>query len=103
MVSSLTPRSFRRPGNRKLLVNLLWFGQAIATAEALLIARRAGVDLDVVRHAPAELAALVEHTCQRALSRFGPVGGELLAVALLEEAGVGGPIMPCSAVARRGD
>jgi 3-hydroxyisobutyrate dehydrogenase len=115
------------------MVNLLWFGQAIATAEALLIARRAGLDLDVVRQAlagsaaasaflrddlgamlsgdyltsfgldrcceelahvtalarehdvPAELAGLVERTYQRALDRFGPVGGELLAVALLEE------------------
>jgi 3-hydroxyisobutyrate dehydrogenase len=28
----------------KLLVNLLWFGQAIATAEALLVGRRAGID-----------------------------------------------------------
>jgi len=27
----------------KLLVNLLWFGQAIATAEALLLARHAGI------------------------------------------------------------
>ena len=26
----------------KLLVNLLWFGQAVATGEALLLARRAG-------------------------------------------------------------
>jgi 3-hydroxyisobutyrate dehydrogenase len=29
----------------KPLVNLLWFGQAIATAEALLLARRAGLHL----------------------------------------------------------
>lgn len=28
----------------KLLVNLLWLGQAAATAEALLLARRAGID-----------------------------------------------------------
>jgi 3-hydroxyisobutyrate dehydrogenase len=117
----------------KLLVNLLWFGQAIATAEALLIGDSAGVDLDVLRaalagsaassafirddlgalldgdyltsfgldrcleelasvtalarehHVRAELAALVEATYRRALRRFGPVGGELLAVALLEE------------------
>jgi 3-hydroxyisobutyrate dehydrogenase len=40
----------------KLLVNLLWFGQAIATAEALL-ARSAGLDLDVVREALAGSAA----------------------------------------------
>jgi 3-hydroxyisobutyrate dehydrogenase len=41
----------------KLLVNLLWFGQAVATAEALLIARRAGIDLDVLRQALAASAA----------------------------------------------
>jgi 3-hydroxyisobutyrate dehydrogenase len=35
----------------KLLVNLLWFGQAVATAEALLIGRRAGIDPDVLRQA----------------------------------------------------
>ncbi|MFE0923079.1 NAD(P)-dependent oxidoreductase [Streptomyces nigra] len=33
----------------KLLVNLLWFGQAIATAEALLLAKRAGIDPVVLR------------------------------------------------------
>ena len=33
----------------KLLVNLLWFGQAVATGEALLLARRAGLDLEVLR------------------------------------------------------
>jgi 3-hydroxyisobutyrate dehydrogenase len=117
----------------KLLVNLLWFGQALATAEALLVARRAGIDLDVLRRAlqasaassafisndldallggdyltsfeldrcceelaaiatlarelgvPCEFAQLVERTYQRALGRYGSVGGELLAVALLEE------------------
>jgi 3-hydroxyisobutyrate dehydrogenase len=41
----------------KLLVNLLWFGQAVATAEALLIGRRAGLDLDVLRRALAGSAA----------------------------------------------
>lgn len=41
----------------KLLVNLLWFGQALATAEALLIARRAGLDVDVVRDAIGSSAA----------------------------------------------
>jgi len=118
----------------KLLVNLLWFGQAVATAEALLLARRAGIDLDVLRLAlmnsaassafisrdlgallagdylasfgldrcceelaavtalgrehdvPFELSALVEQMYQRALNRYGPADGELLAVALLEEA-----------------
>jgi 3-hydroxyisobutyrate dehydrogenase len=34
----------------KLLVNLLWFGQAVATSGALLLGRRAGIDLDVLRH-----------------------------------------------------
>lgn len=33
----------------KLLINLLWFGQAVATAEALLIGQRAGVDLGTLR------------------------------------------------------
>jgi 3-hydroxyisobutyrate dehydrogenase len=117
----------------KLLVNLLWFGQAVATAEALLVARRAGIDLDVLHGAlaasaassafirndlgalldgdyltsfgldrcceelaavvglahetgvPCDLAQLVERTYQRALERYGPVDGELLAAALLEE------------------
>jgi 3-hydroxyisobutyrate dehydrogenase len=117
----------------KLLVNLLWFGQAVATAEALLLGRKVGIDLDVLRvalsgsaatsrfiqsdldalfagdylaafgldrcceelanvtaqareHAvPFELSNLVERVHRRALSRYGPVDGELLAVALLEE------------------
>ena len=41
----------------KLLVNLLWFGQAVATGEALLLARRAGIDLDVLRQTLATNAA----------------------------------------------
>jgi 3-hydroxyisobutyrate dehydrogenase len=113
----------------KLLVNLLWFGQAVA----LLLARRAGIDLDVLRQTlatsaastafvrddlgalldgdyltsfgldrcceeltaiadlarelrvPSQLTQVIEQTYQRALRRFGPVDGELLAVALLEE------------------
>ena len=117
----------------KLLVNLLWFGQAVATGEALLLARRAGIGLDVLRRTladsaastafirddlgtlldgdyltsfgldrcceeltaiadlarelglPAELTQTVEHMYQRALQRFGPVDGELMAVAMLEE------------------
>jgi 3-hydroxyisobutyrate dehydrogenase len=44
----------------KLLVNLLWFGQAVATAEALLIARRDGLDLDVLREAIASSSASSE-------------------------------------------
>ncbi len=117
----------------KLLVNLLWFGQAVASAEALLLARRAGVDLDVLRGVlvdsaaatefirrdlpallegdylesfgldrcceelesvleladqhgvPFEFSATVARAYTRALERYGPVDGELLAVALLEE------------------
>jgi 3-hydroxyisobutyrate dehydrogenase len=101
--------------------------------EALLLARRAGIDLDVLRQTlatsaastafvrddlgalldgdyltsfgldrcceeltaiadlarelrvPSQLTQVVEQTYQRALRRFGPVDGELLAVALLEE------------------
>ncbi|MCA2222459.1 NAD(P)-dependent oxidoreductase [Nonomuraea aurantiaca] len=41
----------------KLLANLLWFGQAIATAEALLLGRRAGIDLAVLREALGSSAA----------------------------------------------
>ena len=33
----------------KLLVNLLWFGQALATAEAMLLGQRAGIDLTVLK------------------------------------------------------
>ena len=33
----------------KLLVNLLWFGQAVATAEALLLGKRTGIDLQVLQ------------------------------------------------------
>ena len=117
----------------KLLVNLLWFGQAVAVGEALLLARRAGIDLDVLRSVlersaaasefvhrdlsgllegdylesfgidrcweelaavveladelavPFELSATVERAYRAALTRYGPVDGELLAVALLEE------------------
>jgi 3-hydroxyisobutyrate dehydrogenase len=120
----------------KLLVNLLWFGQAVATAEALLLGQRAGIDpaalqdalagsaaasrfirrdlglvfhgdylasfgldriceeLDAVtalageHQAPWELSEVVRRTYHRALARFGPAEGELLAVGLLEgEAG----------------
>jgi 3-hydroxyisobutyrate dehydrogenase len=35
----------------KYLVNLLWFGQAIATAEALFLAHRGGIDLEAMQHA----------------------------------------------------
>ena len=117
----------------KLLVNLLWFGQAVATAEALLLGKRVGIDLETLRRVlagsaagtefirhelpalfagdyletfgldrcweelagitalarrhkvPFELSGLVEETYRRALDRFGPVDGELMAVALLEE------------------
>jgi 3-hydroxyisobutyrate dehydrogenase len=41
----------------KLLVNLLWFGQAVATAEALLLARRSGLALDAVCAALEQSAA----------------------------------------------
>jgi 3-hydroxyisobutyrate dehydrogenase len=117
----------------KLLVNLLWFGQVVATAEALLLGQRAGLDLEVlravldgsaagnefIRHdlsalfagdymrsfgldrcceeldaaaelarvhgTPFELSELVGRVHRRALARYGPVDGELLAAALLEE------------------
>jgi len=117
----------------KLLVNLLWFGQAVAAAEALLLGQRAGIDPAALQHAlagspaasslirndisrvfrgdylaafgldriceeleavtamagehqvPWELSDVVRRTYAHALARFGPVDGELLAVALLED------------------
>ena len=41
----------------KLLVNLLWFGQALATAEALTLAQRAGLDLETLLDAVGQSAA----------------------------------------------
>ncbi len=49
----------------KLLTNALWFGQAVAVSEALTVARRAGLDPEVVRDALDQSAAssrfLAEH------------------------------------------
>ncbi|TDQ00423.1 NAD(P)-dependent oxidoreductase [Labedaea rhizosphaerae] len=117
----------------KLLVNLLWFGQAVATAEAMLLGQAAGLDVEALRAlladsaagseflrhdlprvlagdylplfgldrcteeleavtelfrtfaVPSDLSRVVTRVHQRALARFGPVDGELMAVALLEE------------------
>lgn len=117
----------------KLLVNLLWFGQAIATAEAMLLGERAGIELQVLKQVlsassaastfinrdvdalfegdylasfgldriceeleavtalardhrvPFELSDCVYRTYRRALARYGPVDGELLAMALRED------------------
>jgi len=117
----------------KLIVNLLWFGQSLAVTEALLVARRSGLDLGVVSDVlgrsaaasefvagdlpglltgdyrdsfgldrccdqidaiaaiaqelgvPFELSDAVRRAYQAALARYGPVDGELRAVALLEE------------------
>lgn len=41
----------------KLIVNMLWFAQAVAAAEALSLAARAGLDLETVRLAVQESAA----------------------------------------------
>jgi 3-hydroxyisobutyrate dehydrogenase-like beta-hydroxyacid dehydrogenase len=41
----------------KLLANALWFGQAVASAEALTIATRAGLDAELVRAALSHSAA----------------------------------------------
>jgi 3-hydroxyisobutyrate dehydrogenase-like beta-hydroxyacid dehydrogenase len=41
----------------KLLANALWFGQAVATAEALTIATRAGLDAELIRAALSQSAA----------------------------------------------
>ncbi|HUQ56329.1 NAD(P)-dependent oxidoreductase [Lentzea sp.] len=117
----------------KLMVNLLWFGQAVATAEAVLLGQAAGLDAEAsrvlladsaagsefLRHdlkrvfggdylplfgldrcveeleavtelfrdrgVPSELSEVVTRVHGQALERFGPVDGELMAVALLEE------------------
>lgn len=117
----------------KLLVNLLWFGQALAVGEALLLGQSAGLDVARLREvfldgpassgfvdsylpalfagdylasfgldrvveeleslrtlagqkdSPFELSGLVADLHARALSRFGPVDGELMGVAYLEE------------------
>lgn len=55
----------------KLLVNLLWFGQAVASAEALSLAVRAGLDPWVVRSAVQQSAAanrFMEHDADALLS-----------------------------------
>jgi 3-hydroxyisobutyrate dehydrogenase len=41
----------------KLIVNLLWFGQSVAVAEALLVAQRSGLDVDRVAGALGRSAA----------------------------------------------
>lgn len=41
----------------KLLINLLWFGQAVAIAEALLLGRVSDLDLGVLRKVLADSAA----------------------------------------------
>jgi 3-hydroxyisobutyrate dehydrogenase len=117
----------------KLLINLLWFGQAVLTTEALLVAQQhglppakmrevltgsAGDSAFVARHLPALLAGdylrdfgldrcveeldAVEQSAvsagtphpvtsaiaelhRAALRRYGPVDGELMAAAWLEE------------------
>lgn len=117
----------------KLLINLLWFGQAVGTAEAMLLGRASGLDLGILRevladsaagsrfidhdlpalfagdvmrtfgldrcceelqivtelardhHLPFQASQAVADVYQRALRRYGPVDGELLAVTLLEE------------------
>jgi 3-hydroxyisobutyrate dehydrogenase len=116
----------------KLLINTLWFGQAAMTAEALLVAGRAGIEMSTITealggsagdgtfvrsHLPALLRGdyLTDFGLDRcleelesvrrladeqalphpmltaltdlhraALENFGPVDGELMAVALLE-------------------
>ncbi|GHH40072.1 NAD(P)-dependent oxidoreductase [Lentzea cavernae] len=117
----------------KLLVNLLWFGQAVATAEAVLLGQSAGLDAEALRvllagsaagseflrhdlarvfsgdylplfgldrcveeleavtelfrdrGVPSELSEVVTRVHRQAAERFGPVDGELMAIALLEE------------------
>ncbi|MEV6904583.1 NAD-binding protein [Amycolatopsis sp. NPDC051372] len=122
-------------------MNLLWFGQAVATAEAMLLGQAAGLDVEALRSllagsaagseflhhdvqrvfsgdylllfgldrcteelevvsdlfdsfaVPSELSQVVTRVHREALARFGPVDGELMAVALLEEL-AGRPLRP---------
>jgi 3-hydroxyisobutyrate dehydrogenase len=117
----------------KLLINLLWFGQAVGTTEALLLGRASGLDLGILRealadsaadsrfihhdlpalfagdlmrtfgldrcyeelqivtqlardhHLPFDVSEAVADVYRRALRRYGPVDGELLGAAWLEE------------------
>jgi 3-hydroxyisobutyrate dehydrogenase len=55
----------------KLLVNAVWFGQAVATAEALSLAGRLGLDLELVRDALGASAAggrFLEHDARALLA-----------------------------------
>lgn len=117
----------------KLLINSLWFAQAVAVGECLLLGARGGIEprrlLEIITHSaadsafvrahgndlldgdyltsygldrccdqldaivelataqglPHELAATVQRAYRDALARYGPVDGELLAIARLEE------------------
>jgi 3-hydroxyisobutyrate dehydrogenase len=65
LLAALAQRVLHVGGNgagytTKLLVNLLWFGQAVAVTEALLLGRRAGLEIDVLRAAIAGSAAASE-------------------------------------------
>lgn len=64
----------------KLLVNLLWFGQAVANAEALSLAVRAGLDPEVVRDAVQQSAAASRFMERDAGALLG--GDDLAAYAL---------------------
>jgi 3-hydroxyisobutyrate dehydrogenase len=117
----------------KLLVNSLWFAQAVAVGEALLLGVREGIDprrlLELIEHSaagsafvrahagdllegdyltsysvdrccdqldaivalagehrlPHDIAATAQRAYHDALARYGPVDGELLPIARLEE------------------
>lgn len=80
----------------KLLINLLWFGQVVASTEALLLAQRAGIDLDAMHRAMGDGAIagrFVEHDLAALLrgdylTSFGLQGcyDELVAVTELADA-----------------
>lgn len=78
----------------KLLVNLVWFGQAVAVTEALLLAGRAGLDLDrLVEALPSSAVggAFVDHAVPSLLrgdylTTFGLAGCVVELEALVAEA-----------------
>jgi 3-hydroxyisobutyrate dehydrogenase-like beta-hydroxyacid dehydrogenase len=73
----------------KLPVNGLWFGQAVATAEALTVGRRMGLELGRELGVGLELASVVSRLHLAALERYRDIDGELLGARLVaERAGV---------------
>jgi 3-hydroxyisobutyrate dehydrogenase len=93
----------------KLLVNLVWFGQALATAEAMIVAERAGLDPEVFRRTLATssaASAFVEDDAARLLAgdylpSFGLAGCAAELEAILAQARDLGLDLPIAPVVER--